>query len=145
MTLVEPLLLLTTLIALLTWLRFKAARTLRAAPATPPPSPEDAERHLVARLVAGKLDKAGYQQAMADLAHRAGEMDTGVETGVITTMRGDPRVQLAMLGVALPELSPNVLCDAFTMAQHGADADVLVSALHLTQWQAATIVASSRP
>lgn len=97
------------------------------------------ERQLTARLLAGRLDQATYQQAMADLAHNALKPAVRVDNAVVVSV-GDPRAQLAVLGLALPELAPQILCAAFVMAQSGADADTLVRVLDLTSQQARTIL-----
>ncbi|RSM85206.1 hypothetical protein DMH04_18070 [Kibdelosporangium aridum] len=141
MTYLAPLIILSVLIGTLVWLRFKAARALSAETTA---APQFTERQLSTELIAGTIAPADYQRAMADIAHRTDQPVAGVETGVLTGAQGDPRAQLAMLGVALPEVSPSLLCWAFVMVQNGADAATLVHTLNLTPWQAATIAAGTR-
>lgn len=141
MTYLVPLLLIAIAIGVLVWTRFEPCREPSTGPAADSGS---TEQQLATRLVAGELSQADYQQAMADLAHHTDQPGTGVEAGVLPGGHGDPRARLAMLGVVLPELSPNVLCWAFVMAQNGADADTLVRSLKLTRWQAASVIACSR-
>ncbi|MFD1048431.1 hypothetical protein ACFQ1S_24310, partial [Kibdelosporangium lantanae] len=59
----------------------------------------------------------------------------------------DPRARLGRLGAAIPELTPDVLCMAFLMAQRGAEAALLVRTFRLTwqsfRYQAVTNVATN--
>ncbi len=101
------------------------------------------EARLTTRLLSGKIGQAEYHEAMARLANHVPRPAVVVDTAIMVVPAGDdPRVQLARLGTRLPELSPKDLCAAFLLAQHGADADVLVEALNISPRQAAVIVGS---
>ncbi len=131
------------LFALLIGLGLNVRRLTRAAEPPGSGAAPHTEGELAAARLAGRISKAGYRRAMADLAHRAGSSVPAPEVLVPPRTSGDPRAQLNMLRAALPDMPPTILCSAFVLARHGAGIGTLVRRLDLTSWQAATIIAAA--
>ncbi|GAB3888507.1 hypothetical protein GCM10029964_056270 [Kibdelosporangium lantanae] len=102
---------------------------------------QDAECETVGRLFADDLGQAEYHVTMAELARGArGDVDVPA----IAMLGHDLRPQMNLLGVALPQVPTDVLRAAIMLAHNGATADMLVRVLHLTRYQAVSVLVGSR-
>lgn len=107
----------------------------------------DVERTLAAQLLAGRLDPMMYRDALGAVAATCERHSAPSPS--------DPRLLLALdtgglrrldeLGVALPDLPPDTLRAAVTLARGGADADDLTRLLGVPAPQALRITGPARP